>query len=55
MEKMNAERPMNLGTLRLGGIGQTRWRRKIEARTGFETRAVVLGHIQARVDRQRPF
>jgi phosphofructokinase-like protein len=33
------------GHLRLGGIGQ-RLEREIEERTGFETRAVVLGHIQ---------
>ena len=31
--------------MRLGGIGQ-RLEREIEQRTGFETRAVVLGHIQ---------
>ena len=33
------------GHVRLGGIGQ-RLEREIEQRTGFETRAVVLGHIQ---------
>ena len=33
------------GHMRLGGIGQ-RLEREIEERTGFETRAVVLGHIQ---------
>jgi ATP-dependent phosphofructokinase / diphosphate-dependent phosphofructokinase len=33
------------GHVRLGGIGH-RLEREIEARTGFETRAVVLGHIQ---------
>jgi 6-phosphofructokinase 1 len=33
------------GHARLGGIGQ-RLEREIETRTGFETRAVVLGHIQ---------
>jgi 6-phosphofructokinase 1 len=33
------------GHVRLGGIGQ-RLEREIESRTGFETRAVVLGHIQ---------
>jgi 6-phosphofructokinase 1 len=33
------------GHARLGGIGQ-RLEREIEERTGFETRAVVLGHIQ---------
>jgi 6-phosphofructokinase 1 len=33
------------GHARLGGIG-LRLEREIESRTGFETRAVVLGHIQ---------
>jgi phosphofructokinase-like protein len=33
------------GHARLGGIGQ-RLEREIEQRTGFESRAVVLGHIQ---------
>ncbi len=33
------------GHLRLGGIGET-LAREIEKRTGFETRSVVLGHIQ---------
>ena len=33
------------GHVRLGGIGH-RLEREIEARTGFETRATVLGHIQ---------
>ena len=33
------------GHVRLGGIGQ-RLEREIEERTGYETRAVVLGHIQ---------
>jgi 6-phosphofructokinase len=33
------------GHVRLGGIGQ-RLEREIERRTGFETRATVLGHIQ---------
>ena len=33
------------GHVRLGGIGQ-RLEREIEGRTGFETRAVVLGHTQ---------
>ena len=33
------------GHVRLGGIG-LRLEREIEQRTGFETRAVVLGHIQ---------
>jgi 6-phosphofructokinase len=31
--------------VRLGGVGQ-RLEREIEERTGFETRATVLGHIQ---------
>jgi 6-phosphofructokinase len=33
------------GHARLGGIGQ-RLEREIEQRTGFETRATVLGHVQ---------
>jgi ATP-dependent phosphofructokinase / diphosphate-dependent phosphofructokinase len=33
------------GHARLGGIGQ-RLEREIEQRTGYETRATVLGHIQ---------
>jgi 6-phosphofructokinase 1 len=33
------------GHVRLGGIGQ-RLEREIEARTGFESRATVLGHVQ---------
>jgi 6-phosphofructokinase 1 len=33
------------GHPRLGGIGQ-RLEREIETRTGFETRATVLGHVQ---------
>ena len=33
------------GHLRLGGIGQ-RLEREIEERTGFESRATVLGHVQ---------
>jgi 6-phosphofructokinase 1 len=33
------------GHVRLGGVGH-RLEREIEGRTGFETRAVVLGHIQ---------
>jgi phosphofructokinase-like protein len=33
------------GHARLGGIGQ-RLEREIEARTGYETRATVLGHVQ---------
>jgi phosphofructokinase-like protein len=35
----------DFGHPRLGGIGQT-LEREIEARTGFETRATVLGHVQ---------
>src|SRR5207247_6834971 len=31
--------------VRLGGIGNT-WAQELERRTGFETRTVVLGHIQ---------
>jgi 6-phosphofructokinase 1 len=33
------------GHPRLGGIGQ-RLEREIQVRTGFETRATVLGHVQ---------
>jgi phosphofructokinase-like protein len=33
------------GHVRLGGIGQ-RLEKEIEARTGYETRATVLGHVQ---------
>jgi 6-phosphofructokinase 1 len=33
------------GHVRLGGIGYA-LEREIEARTGFETRATVLGHVQ---------
>jgi ATP-dependent phosphofructokinase / diphosphate-dependent phosphofructokinase len=33
------------GHVRLGGIG-VRLEQEIEARTGFETRATILGHIQ---------
>jgi 6-phosphofructokinase 1 len=35
----------DFGHPRLGGIGQ-RLEREIESRTGFETRATVLGHVQ---------
>ena len=35
----------DFGHARLGGIGQ-RLESEIEARTGFETRTTVLGHIQ---------
>ena len=43
------------GHVRLGGIGQ-RLEREIEQRTGYETRATVLGHIQrgGTPDRLRP-
>jgi phosphofructokinase-like protein len=44
MEIAEAERD-EFGHERLGGIGH-RLEREIEGRTGFETRAVVLGHIQ---------
>jgi len=37
--------PDEFGHLRLGGIGSV-LAREIEKRTGFETRSVVLGHIQ---------
>ena len=33
------------GHVRLGGIGDA-LAREIEARTGYETRAIVLGHVQ---------
>src|SRR5207248_9357349 len=44
METMSVGRD-EFGHERLGGIGQ-RLEREIEQRTGFETRATVLGHIQ---------
>jgi 6-phosphofructokinase 1 len=44
MELAEGERD-EFGHVRLGGIGH-RLEREIESRTGFETRAVVLGHIQ---------
>jgi ATP-dependent phosphofructokinase / diphosphate-dependent phosphofructokinase len=44
MEVAEGERD-EFGHTRLGGIGH-RLEREIEERTGFETRAVVLGHIQ---------
>ena len=44
MEVAEGERD-EFGHVRLGGIGH-RLEREIERRTGFETRAVVLGHIQ---------
>jgi phosphofructokinase-like protein len=42
---VHAGRTDEFGHVRLGGIGQ-RLEREIEQRTGFETRATVLGHIQ---------
>jgi ATP-dependent phosphofructokinase / diphosphate-dependent phosphofructokinase len=44
MEVAEGERD-EFGHVRLGGIGE-RLQGEIEGRTGFETRAVVLGHIQ---------
>jgi 6-phosphofructokinase 1 len=44
MELADGEKD-EFGHVRLGGIGE-RLEREIESRTGFETRAVVLGHIQ---------
>ncbi len=44
MEVVEGEKD-EFGHVRLGGIGH-RLEREIEGRTGFETRAVVLGHIQ---------
>ncbi len=44
METVEAEQD-EFGHARLGGIGQ-RLEREIEARTGYESRATVLGHIQ---------
>jgi phosphofructokinase-like protein len=44
MEAADGEKD-EYGHVRLGGVGQ-RLEREIEQRTGFETRAVVLGHIQ---------
>ena len=44
MEVMTAGED-EFGHARLGGIGQ-RLEREIEERTGFESRATVLGHIQ---------
>jgi 6-phosphofructokinase len=44
MEVTDGEKD-EFGHVRLGGIGH-RLEREIEQRTGFETRAVVLGHIQ---------
>ena len=45
METMTAAGEDEFGHARLGGIGQ-RLEREIEERTGYETRATVLGHIQ---------
>ena len=42
---MERRKTDEFGHVRLGGIGNT-LAAEIEARTGFETRAVVLGHIQ---------
>ena len=44
METMSAGED-EFGHARLGGIGQ-RLEREIEERTGYESRATVLGHIQ---------
>jgi 6-phosphofructokinase 1 len=44
METLEADKD-EFGHARLGGIGQ-RLEQEIEARTGFESRATVLGHIQ---------
>ena len=43
METVEGEK--RFGHARLGGIGQ-RLEHEIESRTGFESRAAVLGHIQ---------
>ncbi|HET8823297.1 MAG TPA: 6-phosphofructokinase [Thermoleophilaceae bacterium] len=45
METLDAGGEDEFGHVRLGGIGQ-RLEREIEARTGYESRATVLGHIQ---------
>ena len=44
METVEGEKD-EFGHARLGGIGQ-RLEHEIESRTGFESRATVLGHIQ---------
>ncbi|MGE5047685.1 MAG: 6-phosphofructokinase, partial [Deltaproteobacteria bacterium] len=44
-EKLQTEKLDEFGHVRLGGIGQ-QLAELIEARTGFETRSTVLGHIQ---------
>jgi phosphofructokinase-like protein len=45
METIGDGQTDDFGHVRLGGIGQ-RLEREIEQRTGFESRATVLGHIQ---------
>jgi 6-phosphofructokinase 1 len=45
MEVRDTGQTDEFGHVRLGGVGQ-RLEREIERRTGFETRATVLGHIQ---------
>ena len=45
MEATEGDTADEFGHVRLGGIGQ-RLEHEIEARTGFESRATVLGHIQ---------
>jgi phosphofructokinase-like protein len=44
-QETNGHKTDEFGHVRLGGIGNT-LAAEIEKRTGFETRAVVLGHIQ---------
>ncbi len=44
-EVLQSERLDEFGHVQLGGIGQV-LAREIEKRTGFETRVVILGHIQ---------
>lgn len=44
-QQTNGQKTDEFGHVRLGGIGNT-LAAEIEKRTGFETRAVVLGHIQ---------
>lgn len=44
-QQTNGHKTDEFGHVRLGGIGNT-LASEIEKRTGFETRAVVLGHIQ---------
>ena len=45
METVKGDEEDEFGHVRLGGIGQ-RLEREIESRTGYESRATVLGHIQ---------